>query len=502
MQLTITQLSYTYEDAPTSALGPLSVTFSEGWTGIVGPNGSGKSTLLRILTGDLDGYTGTVQPPPQPAREPGQAVAYCAQATEYPPALAEDFALDYRGDAVHIRQILDIQDDWFWRFESLSHGERKRLQVAVVLWQNPPVLALDEPTNHVDAVTREKILAALREYRGVGLLVSHDRELLDELAQQCLFLRNGQGVMRNGGYTQGRSQEALEHRTVARERKAAKQELAHLHGEHTRRAHEAARADAKRSKKNTSSKDHDAKGKIDLARLTGKDGQAGRLLSQMSARVEQAEKRVAKAFVPKVYDGLFWLNAQPSKRRIVVTVEEGVLSMGEERSLSFPRLDIEHTDHIGITGPNGTGKSTFIRHLLTVIPDDLPTIFLPQELDTQQSGQILTALRELNPASRGEVLSLVARLNSDPNRILSGEALSPGELRKILLAQGMLQNPQLIIMDEPTNHLDLQSIEALEVVLQDCPCALVLVSHDAPFLAATAQIFWRFTPEGRVLVER
>jgi ATPase subunit of ABC transporter with duplicated ATPase domains len=99
------------------------------------------------------------------------------------------------------------------------------------------------------------------------------------------------------------------------------------------------------------------------------------------------------------------------------------------------------------------------------------------------------------------VLSLVARLNSDPDRILSGELLSPGELRKIMLAQAVLQKPQLIIMDEPTNHLDLQSIEALEAVLADCPCALVLISHDMPFLKATTTESWRFTTEGHVVRE-
>ena len=99
------------------------------------------------------------------------------------------------------------------------------------------------------------------------------------------------------------------------------------------------------------------------------------------------------------------------------------------------------------------------------------------------------------------LLSLVARLNSSPERILSGEALSPGELRKILLAMGIMQRPQLIIMDEPTNHLDLHSTEALEAVLAQCPCALVIVSHDAALLDATTNKRWVFTVDGRVEVK-
>jgi ATPase subunit of ABC transporter with duplicated ATPase domains len=207
---------------------------------------------------------------------------------------------------------------------------------------------------------------------------------------------------------------------------------------------------------------------------------------------------VASAFVPKVYDGSFWLETQPSKRRVLVELGEGSISLGDERQLCFPRLDVENTAHIGLTGPNGAGKSTLIRHLVARLPHDVPTLYLPQELDSQQARGLLNELKELDAAERGQVLSLVARLNSDPDRILSGEALSPGELRKIMLARGVLQRPQLIIMDEPTNHLDLSSIEALEAVLAACPCALVLVSHDAPFLQAATSERWLFSRDGSV----
>jgi energy-coupling factor transporter ATP-binding protein EcfA2 len=268
----------------------------------------------------------------------------------------------------------------------------------------------------------------------------------------------------------------------------------------------------------------------------------------MNARVAAAEKRVAESFVPKIYEGSFWLDTAASKRRVLVSVEEGallldgsgleggvapsaheaaaqgVLLMGKRtscatppqtpsainitptdaslRTLKFPKLDIENSSHIGVHGPNGSGKSTFLRYLASQLPLDIPTMYMPQELSSAESRQILAELKTIDQVTRGKLLSLVARLNSDPDRILSGQTLSPGELRKIMLAQGVLmQKPQLIIMDEPTNHLDLQSIEALEAVLADCPCALVLVSHDKLFLAKIASQFWRFTTEGNVLVE-
>lgn len=498
MQLTVANVSYSYADAPTSALGPVSATFAEGWTGIVGPNGAGKSTLLRIVAGDLEAYQGSVIP--APLLTPGMSVSYCAQATEELPVQAEEFALDYSSNTMQIRRTLGIEDDWIWRFDTLSHGERKRLQVAIALWLNPPVLALDEPTNHVDAVTRDQLLTALKNYRGIGLLVSHDRELLDTLVSQCFFMRNGQGIMHSGTYSEGRVQDQLAYTTVARERKLAKQELASLTAEQDRRAHEAARADARRSKRNLDPKDKSAKAKIDLAIYTGQDGKAGKRSAQLGARIQSVEKRITEAFVPKIYDASFWLDTQASKRRVLVELEAGSIPLGDERNLTFPKLDVENTARVGLVGSNGTGKSTLIRHLVAHLPTDLPVVYLPQELDSDQVCKLLADLKELAPDKRGQVLSLVARLNSDPDRILSGGSLSPGELRKIMLAQGVLQEPQLIIMDEPTNHLDLQSVEALEAVLAGCPCALVLVSHDALFLEAITTSRWTFSLEGTVLL--
>jgi ABC-type multidrug transport system ATPase subunit len=129
MQVTLSHLTYTYEDAPGQALVPVSATFVEGWTGIVGGNGSGKTTLLRLVCGELKPAEGSIMP--------RLAGVYCAQETELRPAAADDFALDFSSEALRIRRILEIEDDWIWRYSSLSEGERKRLQVAVALWQNP-----------------------------------------------------------------------------------------------------------------------------------------------------------------------------------------------------------------------------------------------------------------------------------------------------------------------------------------------------------------------------
>jgi ATPase subunit of ABC transporter with duplicated ATPase domains len=204
-QISVHNLTYIYESSPEAVLSDVSMTFSHGWTGVVGNNGTGKTTLLRIVSGALTGFEGNLNPDPS-----SYGGVYCAQPTEHLPDYAQDFALDYSADAVRLRSILDVDEDWIWRFDTLSHGERKRLQIAVALWQNPAVLALDEPTNHIDAATREQLVRALKYYDGVGLLVSHDRAFLDALVFQCLFFEDGKTIMRPGSYSEAREQSELE----------------------------------------------------------------------------------------------------------------------------------------------------------------------------------------------------------------------------------------------------------------------------------------------------
>jgi ATPase subunit of ABC transporter with duplicated ATPase domains len=93
-------------------------------------------------------------------------------------------------------------------------------------------------------------------------------------------------------------------------------------------------------------------------------------------------------------------------------------------------------------------------------------------------------------------MTIVSRLGSRPRRLLESDEPSPGEIRKILLATGIARGPHLIVMDEPTNHMDLPSIECLETALSDCPCGLLLVSHDTRFLHALATVNWHLTDDG------
>lgn len=481
MQLTLSGIRYTYPSALEPILNNVTISFAEGWTGLLGDNGCGKTTLAKIACGLIAPDAGSVSP--------SLVCLYCAQETEDAPEALYDFASDFGREARMLRDALGLEDDMAWSYDALSFGERKKLQVACALWQRPDVLVLDEPTNHIDHDARERIAALLKGFRGIGILISHDRELLDEVAVRCASFEPGGIVVRPGGYSAAHVQAELERTSLVRERRAAKDELAKLAAEKAERSREAERAQARRSKRHLDPKDKSAKAKIDLAIYTGQDGARGKLSVQMDARVQAAERRVAAAFVHKRYDGDLWVDAEPSPRKVVAHIEATSIPCGAG-TLDIPELFVGNRDHIGIVGPNGAGKSTLLAYVASRLANDLAVLNMPQELSAEERARVIDGVRALAPAERGRVLSTVAQLNSDPDRILEGAKTSPGELRKLMLAAGLLERPVLIIMDEPTNHLDLHSTEALERALADYPGALLLVSHDRVFLEGCTNAIW------------
>ena len=483
-QIIFHNVTFAYETASAPLFTHLTAHFQTGWTGIVGANGAGKTSLLRLATGELSSQQGTVQ-------EAGDAI-YCPQRTDTAPPLFVEFIQASEGEAHEIRGRLKIAAAWPNRWDTLSHGERKRAQIGVALWRRPYILAIDEPTNHLDAEARELLIGALRAFSGVGLLVSHDRELLDTLCHQCLFMEPPQATMRPGGVTQGTQAARREAASIRQQARHAKRERLRLEREATRRREQASRAHGQRSKRGLDRKDHDARSRKNLARVTGKDGVGGKLLNQIGGRLEQARQREARVTVTKTYELGIWLPGSVSKRNVLFALPGSSLPLGPERWLHVPDLVMRPADRIALTGPNGGGKSTLVRQIVRTV--DLPrqqVIHIPQEVDPPTARDVLAQIRGLPKDELGYLMTFISRLGSRPQRLLETTEPSPGEMRKLMLAVGILRLPHLIVMDEPTNHLDLPSIECLESALAECPCGLLLVSHDAYFLARLTTIHWR-----------
>jgi ATPase subunit of ABC transporter with duplicated ATPase domains len=476
-------LTFIYDGTAVPIIEHLSVRFALGWTGVIGPNGSGKTTLLRLACGLLEPTSGHITAPDESL--------YCPQRTDDPPGQFDAFIESSDAEACALRGRLQIEPQWIARWGTLSHGERKRAQIAVALWRRPRVLAIDEPTNHIDREARWLLEGALRAFRGIGLLVSHDRELLDALCGSTLFVEPPTAILRPGGYTKAQQLMDAERCAARDARASAKRELARLEREASRRRGEAAGADRKRSKRHLAPGDSDGRARIDLARVSGKDGQAGRLLRQLQGRVSQTRQRLDEIHVKKEYALGVELLGEPSRRNVLLSLPASALPLGDERSIRLPDLVVRPTDRIALVGPNGAGKSTLIRHILSQL--DLPPqrlIYLPQEIDRAAGAEILGRLRRLDHATLGGVMSVISCLGSRPQRLMETDDPSPGELRKLLLAEGLARVPHLLVMDEPTNHLDLPSIQCMEEALSQVRCALLLVSHDMRFLARLTTTRW------------
>jgi len=163
------RVSFAHRDA-VPILEQVELHLAEGWTGLVGENGCGKTTLLRLIAGELALDSGRIRLEPDGAR-----VVHCPQGIDVAGSEVEALGARDDGEGRRLRGLLALDVEGLARWTTLSPGERKRWQVGAALAREPDVLLLDEPTNHVDAEARALLLGALRRFRGVGVLVSHDR---------------------------------------------------------------------------------------------------------------------------------------------------------------------------------------------------------------------------------------------------------------------------------------------------------------------------------------
>jgi ATPase subunit of ABC transporter with duplicated ATPase domains len=576
--LTLNDISYEYPGSSTPLFEHISATFPPGWTAVLGDNGIGKTTLMQIVIGHVKPDSGSIAP------KPGSLIsAYCPQRTDEAPENLEDFAVDWSPETLRIREALGTGDDWAYRYGSLSGGEMKRLQLACALSLRPDLLILDEPTNHVDEPTRLAIAEALRSFSGIGIVVSHDVDLIEAACSRCVVFERRHIKGRNvtailefaGGYADMTAQVERRDRAASDEAVSANKEADRLRRIRAERFQQVQKADAiKRHGERIDPRDHDARERRIGAKALSLDANPARQYAQLGGRLAAADERAASiATAAKRYDGQIWFDIEPSHRRELVHLPAGVIYYGSDMvitepdsehhaalarlhvvsqgtgsmsaggatdsaainpaatapqstlsqevvdmsgatdsprvGVAIPVLSVGPRDHIGITGPNGGGKTTIVNAVLRSLGGwndksveqidqndqvnsggEVPYLMIAQNTTDDDAKRALAQLRELPSEVKSQVLSSYAQLNADPDRLTAGTSPSPGELRKLLLCLGIAQHPQLIIMDEPTNHLDLHSKQALAAALQAYPGALIVVSHERWFLRQVTSALW------------
>lgn len=287
-----------------------------------------------------------------------------------------------------------------------------------------------------------------------------------------------------------------ENAEMLKQRENLKHSIRRLGRELTSRKQRADASKKRRSKRKIACGDHDAKSKIDLARISGKDAVDGKRYRLMKSRISRLEDHRATIGYSKTPPLGVVFDDRRVKGVYPLILPADSLPLGGDKRLFFPDLGIGEHERIGVTGGNGTGKSTFIRHLVANIPlSGDAVVYVPQEIPLETARLFMRHIGTLNGEELGEIMTIVSRLGSDPERLRDSAVPSPGEMRKLILAEGIRRQPALIVMDEPTNHMDLPSIECLETALANCACPMVLVSHDRAFLSKLATCSWRFGPD-------
>jgi len=468
----------------------------EGWHGLVGANGAGKTTLLRVLAGELSPDDGAVVCVPRSSR-----VVLCEQRVEAVSGAVEHLAASSTAEANEVRGRLRLDPSSLARWETLSPGERKRWQIGAALASDADVLLLDEPTNHLDATARALLVGALRRFRGVGIVVSHDRALLDELPEQTLRLYDGDVTVHAGGVSRASADWREKRRALLEEHAAARaraEAIAHRLAD-ARRQHAAADHSRSASSRMRSAHDHDARSMAAKGRANSGEARRGRMVSVLRESLDRAAGAVPRVEKDVTLGSSVFATFSRAPGRILFHVDQDVRAGGTEQGgpivLSGVRLTISRDDRVRIEGANGAGKSSLLRALLASRTsgreDDRShrILVLPQEMPDDRVAQDMAVLRSLPPEPRGRVLAVFAALGSDPERLLHRGAdglssLSPGEARKLALALGLGGHAWALVLDEPTNHLDLPTVERLESALAAYPGAIVLVSHDDRFARA------------------
>ncbi len=478
-----------------------------GWkVGVVGANGCGKSSLLAILRGELLPDAGEVE------LANGLSIAYVAQETPADEMTALDYVvagdeelMALEAELAEARQCQDglREAELLARHEALdgysararagqllhglgftpeetgqalrafSGGWRMRLALARALMKRADLLLLDEPTNHLDLDAALWFEQYLQRHAGTLLLISHDRDFLDNVTDHIAHVEQRQLTLYTGNYSEFERQRA---ENLARRRALwlkQQREIEHIQAFVTRFRAKATKARQAQSRLKT------------LARME-------------TIAAAQVDSPFHFQFAP--------LETCPNPLLKLERVEAGY---GATRILEQVNLLLLPGARLGLLGPNGAGKSTLIKLLAGLLPP-LGGVWQPaQELRVGYFAQHqldaldpeatpLLHLQRLDGVGEQAGRDYLGGFGFSGERALeSVKTFSGGEKARLSLALLVYQQPHLLLLDEPTNHLDLQMRQALMLALQDYQGALVLVSHDRHLLRGTCDEF-RLVADGRV----
>ena len=516
--VTCSGLSFAWPDG-TDVFTGLSLVISPGRTGLIGVNGSGKSTLLRLIAGELAPSAGSVSVAGELGYLP-QNLALGAPGTRVEEALGiagirAAVAAIEAGDASE-ENFARVGSDWDVeeraratldrlgleqvpldrRIGELSGGEGVLLCLAAEFLRRPGVLLLDEPTNNLDLAARQRLYEAVGSWRGAMVIVSHDRELLERV-DQVGELRSGQVRWYGGNLSDYE-------RAVAVEQEAAERDVRAAESDVRRQQRELIETRTKLDRRLRYAKKMQDTNRVPkiLANELKRQAQvsAGKLRTGHEERLDEARERLAAAEEAVRDDDEIRIDLPATE----VPSGRGVLALHGVQVRYGARADllIRGPERIALTGRNGAGKTTLLRTIAGLIPAvagevkvSVPVRYLPQRLDILDPGlTIVENVARAAPAATGnQIRSQLARFLFRGHRADHwAGTLSGGELFRATLASLLLAEPapQLLMLDEPTNNLDMASVRQLSGALRSYRGALLVASHDVPFLRELGLTRW------------
>ncbi|MCV2402829.1 ATP-binding cassette domain-containing protein [Marinomonas sp. C2222] len=479
---------------------------------IIGRNGTGKSTLLKVILGELVPDEGVVR------LEGGMKLAQLPQ--ELPDAnektvrevvsegageahnlmtryfaLLEDLDNDHSDELGNIQTELDRIQGWDLEqrvnhmiqrlalpadklMSELSGGWRRRVILAQALISNPDVLLLDEPTNHLDVPTIEWMEQQLQQFRGLILFITHDRRFLEKLANRIIELDRGNLISFSGNIHEflifkEKMLEEEERANALFDKRLAEEEVWIRQGIKARRTRNEGRVRALKAMR------------VERSERIGRQGNAKMAIETK----EKSGKLVAE----------FTQVAHSFENKVILKPMDFIVNRG---------------DRIGLIGPNGCGKSTFLKILLGNLEPESGKVRQGTKLNVAYFDQLREQLNpeqtvaenvgegkdviEINGHNK-HVIGYLGDFLFPPERARTPiKALSGGERNRVLLAKLFTKPANLLIMDEPTNDLDVETLELLEELLMNYDGTLLLVSHDRSFLDNVVTSVVAFEGEGNV----
>ena len=435
---------------------------------ITGPNGAGKSTLIKIILGKEEPDVGTV------SFIRGTRVGYLPQESE--PAGNEtvmEVAIPHEHEhdgqfVAKVKQILASLGfkltDYDRPAKEMSGGWIMRAHLARLLAEEPDLLMLDEPTNHLDLETLIWFQDYLKYYPGAILMISHDREFLNNLCTHIAELRSSKIMRYTGNYDEYLVQRAAMEQTLIATAKAQQRDIDRL--------------------------------QLFADRFGAKASKASQAQSKRKQIERIKEDMVQVPDGPESTMGFRFPQPQRSGQR-VITLEKIKFGYGEKLIYDGIDLEVERDQRIVLVGPNGAGKSTLLKLLAQVLTPQSGVHKLGHNAKFGYFAQHRAAM--LNPKHTvfQEALDTPQRITEQAIRTVLGSflfrgddiykpvsVLSGGEKSRLALVKLLLDPPNLLLMDEPTTHLDLASVDALIEALKQYQGTLVFISHDVHFIRA------------------